>query len=189
MNSTTRDTQKLRVYRAGWALAEKAPERLSLEQARDLVDRALAAYGEKPIARVGDGRRARVARGGYDHVTLPRWSRTTPIVLHEAAHVVMARKGRDDDAAPHGPEYARVFVDLLRRFSGLLETDVTAAFRAQRVRIARTTAAPAMIPATTVKRLVAIRTERHGLMVRLSVLREDEFHLTRVAVAAARAPR
>lgn len=63
-----------------------------------------------------DGRGRRKA-GGWSGwrpgITLPRWSRTRPIVLHEIAHAV-----QPPGTAAHGPEFCRLYLDLVGRWIG-----------------------------------------------------------------------
>jgi hypothetical protein len=78
---------------------------------------------------------------------MPKSTRTVPYVLHEAAHVVVLRSPFGYAAAAHGPVFGRVYADLLRRFAPIADADVTASFRAERVKLARRADAPAMIAA------------------------------------------
>lgn len=61
--------------------------------------------------KVTDGRGRRHACGSRQVIKLPRWSRTTAVVLHECAHGLAADM--------HGPVFAAVYVELLARFAGL----------------------------------------------------------------------
>lgn len=117
------DSQRARVYR--WEQAVVFPGRdalLSLDACRALVEAVyrraepdrVGAPGWTP-PRVGDGRGRRHACGSRKAIELPRWARTTPIVLHECAH------GLAPDG--HGPRFVAAHVALLEHF---LEMDGTA---------------------------------------------------------------
>ena len=66
------------------------------------------------------GPRSFEVRPGYGHrratadrqgvLQMPRWSRSELVVLHEVAHCLTA-----EQYAAHGPEYAGVFLALVRR--------------------------------------------------------------------------
>lgn len=90
---------------------------LSLEACRELVERAYRWHEGAACSRpdwcppvVSDGRGRRHACGSREVIKLPRWSRTTAIVLHECAH------GMSADA--HGPQFVAAYVALLVRFAG-----------------------------------------------------------------------
>jgi putative metallohydrolase (TIGR04338 family) len=86
--------------------------------------------------RVKDGRGTRIARGGWGTgrptVNLPRWARTRLVILHELAHVLTSRPGRE--VAAHGPEFAKTYLELVRRFEPELAPRLRAEFKAGRVR-------------------------------------------------------
>lgn len=113
-----RDGQRSRVYR--WEQEHVLPladRRLSLAQCRELVARVYAA-AERPDGaadwappQVADGRGRRHACGSRQVIKLPRWSRTTAIVLHECAHGLAADM--------HGPVFVAVYIELLVHFAGL----------------------------------------------------------------------
>lgn len=116
MRKKPRDIQKQRLYNweSKWidALSDQRAK-LELHECRRIAGRALARYGLDPAVRVGDGRGARVARGSaWRGITLPRWSRTPTVVLHETAHVICDRL-MGSRASWHGPEFAAVFCDLI----------------------------------------------------------------------------
>jgi hypothetical protein len=81
--------------------------------------------------RVKDGRGCRWARGFRDHVTLPIWARTRPVVLHEMAHAATG-----ENAKHHWP-FAAAYLMLVGTFMGAAARDrLKAEFRKQRVRFA-----------------------------------------------------
>lgn len=113
-----RDFQRARVYR--WERvcvhSDTAPA-MSLDECRALVEQVYVDR-ERPGRRrswspptVTDGRGRRHAGGSREVIKLPRWSRRRTIVLHECAH------GLSDDG--HGPEFMRVYIDLLADFAGM----------------------------------------------------------------------
>jgi len=92
---------------------------------------------------VHDGRRHRRAvaydsrGGGYwgdmvNTISMPRWSRSRMIVLHEIAHLCVPWM-----RAAHGWEFADAYLRLVRHFLGQLKHDqLRDAFRRHRVRYA-----------------------------------------------------
>jgi hypothetical protein len=65
-------------------------------------------------------------------IALPKWARSERVMLHEIAHHAAPR-----DAAAHGPEYARIYVELVRTFMGEKPAArLLAAFEAHRVKVA-----------------------------------------------------
>lgn len=75
-------------------------------------------YPAKTWFTLGDGRRARIARGGHRgysgvYLKLPRWARSEYVVLHELSHGVTPT-----DKAAHGREFARNLLLLVKRWMG-----------------------------------------------------------------------
>lgn len=114
-----RDVQRSKVYR--WEAEHVFPHArtpLDLESCRSLVAAAYR-WHERPDPRdpawappvVTDGRGRRHACGSRAVIKLPRWARTTAVVLHECAH------GMAPDQ--HGPLFVACYVALLERFAGL----------------------------------------------------------------------
>src|SRR5688572_27898103 len=60
---------------------------------------------------VKDGRACRVARGGFNHLVLPRWARQVDVVLHEMAHAATP-------GTKHNWPFAAAFLMLVARFIG-----------------------------------------------------------------------
>jgi putative metallohydrolase (TIGR04338 family) len=69
---------------------------------------------------VGDGRGTRkgLSRTGQNRITLPRQMRRVWVILHELAHQATDSIYGHDGAASHGPEFARVYLMLLRHYLG-----------------------------------------------------------------------
>lgn len=125
-----RDFQRARVYR--WEAEHVFPhagEPLSLEACRALVERAYRwreVPGDDPTwspPRVTDGRGRRHACGSREVIKLPRWSRTTAIVLHECAH------GMADDQ--HGPRFVAAYVTLLVQLAAFDQSYLLATLEAE----------------------------------------------------------
>jgi len=89
---------------------------LPLADCDDLVREVWEDYGLRNPPRVTDGRGRRNACGGNGRIRLPIWARSRAIVLHETAHSLLARKGMRHSIAAHGPEFARLLLDLLARY-------------------------------------------------------------------------
>jgi putative metallohydrolase (TIGR04338 family) len=69
------------------------------------------------------------ARRSTGTVCLAPWARRPHVILHELAHLLTP-----DRHAAHGPEFAKAFIALARRFEPDLAPNLVAEFRAARVR-------------------------------------------------------
>jgi len=137
-----RDSQRSKVY--AWERAHvpdfdgKGTYKLTLRQCEIMINRVWADYRPGEHApRVADGRGCSNAKGGRWRITLPRWARTVPIVLHELAHPLTPHP-----AAPHGPEFVRLFIDLLVRYDEGDKAELLRTARACRLKIGQAQAAP-----------------------------------------------
>lgn len=71
------------------------------------------------------------ATGGGSTITMPPWSRNEMIILHEIAHCLTPSR-----YAPHGPEFAGVFLTLVRHAAGAeVGRRLRERFRENRVRV------------------------------------------------------
>lgn len=148
-----RDSQRGKLYKAE-RLVERGREFGTVEAVEAYLTRCFAQkwfrkhYPEVRYFRVHDGRR-RTKAGGSGHLTisggrcelwLPRWSRFERVVLHELAHGmtdIHEEHERVSGAwwAPHGWQYAKIFLDLVRHFMGAAAGEsLRTSFRAHRVR-------------------------------------------------------
>lgn len=112
---TVRDTQRSAVYAWERALPQWVSRgEMTLAECRALVARVWEDY--RPGAQrpdVVDGRGTRWARGGRSRISLPLWSRSALVVLHETAHSLTT------DNSHHGPDFARLCLDLFERYGGV----------------------------------------------------------------------
>lgn len=118
--SPPRDMQRARLYAAEDGVD---PGRVfdSLAATQEFVDAITnSPYWERITGaprmiavRDGRGRRHACAQQAWfgAEIRLPRWSRSQRIVLHELAHTITP-----DSCASHGPEFARAYLRLVRRF-------------------------------------------------------------------------
>lgn len=85
---------------------------MTLAACEKLIARVWKAYhpGATP-PRVTPGHMARRAMGSRMRIDLPKWSRQQVVVLHETAHSLA--QGWE---AWHGPEFVRLYVELLTRW-------------------------------------------------------------------------
>lgn len=130
------DSQRAKVYNwerahvPGWQPARwcRIDDELSLEDCTALVIQIWKDYhpGQMP-PRVTPGHMARRATGCRERINLPCWARQMPVVLHETAHSLqpmVQRKDAADDpmggrlvsVAWHGPEFVRLYIELLVRY-------------------------------------------------------------------------
>lgn len=134
MGSPVRDTQRQKAYdweRKHLALG-RAPN-LTLSECEELIAKVCERYGV-PKPRLKDGRGCTYARGGEHAITLPLWSRSLVVTLHEVAHTITLR--RHPTVAWHGPEWLRVFCDLLETFAGFSRTHLITTIRESKLRVA-----------------------------------------------------
>lgn len=155
-----RDTQKSKVYSLSFGPTCQLP----LASCGEMVERAYSVYGRKWTGRVHDGGGRRSASGSYSRVSLPKWSRTSDTVLHEAAHGIMQLRF-DNDLAWHGPEFVRVWMNLLEA-EGIVKAPVfRAAAKAARVKIS---------PSTKYDRVPARKVaERDKIVARINAARVE----------------
>ncbi len=126
-----RDSQRHKVYASDRAL-ERHSHRLEDVRAMDRFvrrvwksrrvqaryPRAFEAGGWLGPPGVRDGRGHRNATGGPSLVTMPRWARSTHILLHELAHTICSRHYPRNTIAPHGWQFAECYAYLVKLFMG-----------------------------------------------------------------------
>jgi hypothetical protein len=103
------------------------------------------------------------------------------VVLHEVAHSLI-----DDDLPGHGPEFMRVYIDLLARYCDVPASLSRALATEMRVKVARAATLPSPLPRATIKRLeaiqaeiVALQRESSAIKARLIKLEDEAFRLRR----------
>ena len=134
-----RDSQRSRIYASEKGL-RRGQRFLDMRECQRYVDLVVASpwwqerFGSRSRVQARDGRGRRHA-GAYDHkraITLPRWSRSELIILHELAHIATPL-----EFAAHGPEFARNYLELVRYFMGeRAGARLENAYRENRVRVA-----------------------------------------------------
>jgi hypothetical protein len=113
-----RDTQKQRVYDSEDVIDKTTTVFKNVAEMQEFVDSILQArwfqsrWGRTRIT-VKDGRGRRNACGGYGVIKMPLWSRSRTVILHEVAHCLTP-----NHYAAHGPEFAGVFLFLVRQVMG-----------------------------------------------------------------------
>jgi hypothetical protein len=120
-----RDNQRSAVYAwedrmFGPPMRNNEPK-LSLEECHALMLRAWERYTSNgsrvPTIKDGRGRRRPCYRYDDHSIRLPKHARRPSQVLHETAHAIVRRK-LGETVASHGPEFMRLYMDLLERFAG-----------------------------------------------------------------------
>jgi putative metallohydrolase (TIGR04338 family) len=160
VRQSIRDSQRQKVYDAEDLVFHKSlpPEYETVAECQEFVDHVTASdvwtkvLGVRTWAPVkvrdGRGRRRAGARSEDDELLLPRWSRSRWVILHELAHIAndyIHNFDLDEDTgdleieyttAPHGPEYAGIYLYLVRGFLFVADHDrLEAAFREGKVKI------------------------------------------------------
>jgi hypothetical protein len=113
-----RDSQRSAVYAWEKSLPEWPGEALSLAGCQELVRRVWGDHLHTDAPLVTDGRgRRRACYAPHNHqIRLPRWSRTSLVVLHEVAHAILFVSESPDSRAHHGPEFARLYLNFLHHY-------------------------------------------------------------------------
>ena len=138
-----RDSQKARLYAAEREALHLRPDnfRVTLDEAQALVNKVLRRLPADPaltrlslagrkVIRVEPGRNGGMAYGSL--IRLGVWGRRRAVVLHEVAHCVCGSH------PSHGPDFARIFLKIVRRFWGReAERELRAAFKRHRVKYHR----------------------------------------------------
>lgn len=142
MGSPVRDTQRKKLYTAERFLqypkeGGRAAVRIeTVPEIQAWVDRMIASawwqkrYPHVQRITVKDGRGRRIACAGYRSITLPKWSRSKAVILHEIAHVVTSSR-----VAWHGWEFADNLLKLVGHWVGGEEAELLKqSFKKHRVR-------------------------------------------------------
>jgi putative metallohydrolase (TIGR04338 family) len=131
-----RDSQRSKVYKAERTLDQFYKNGMSIEDVREFVDKIMDSNwlnGKYPRAYVNgkvivkDGRGRRKAGGCFAYITMPKWSRSKLVVLHELAHSITDRQYEGYGVASHGREFCSIYISLIRRW---MSKDVGRALKA-----------------------------------------------------------
>jgi hypothetical protein len=107
---------------------------LTLQECRELVELVCEDYGSKhPMVVLGRGK---TAWGGMVKLTLPTWAHVPAVVLHELTHNLVSNHTTGIGVVGHGPEFVRLFIELLVAYMGLSKTELRAAARNHKVKVA-----------------------------------------------------
>jgi len=138
MKHRPRDSQRKKVYRAGWAVSEEISSQFdNIHDLRDFVDKIFRSKWRKALWRKhslderlhvqvmdGRGRRDACMKNGWKRqyqIIFPRTSRSQLTILHEIAHVLIEEIftiGRGQKVAYHGREFCAILLKLVRRWIG-----------------------------------------------------------------------
>lgn len=142
-----RDSQRARVYaweraQPWWQVARRGSgytevassvvRPLTLAECEKYLSKVLRKAGALPV-RVRDGRGSPNAKGWTTGVQLPVFARSRPVILHEAAHVIASQRGL---FVKHGPEFVRIYLDLVSRHLHVNPGALLASARGARVKVA-----------------------------------------------------
>ncbi len=184
MPATARDTQRQAVYR--WESSiftrDTCGSLLSLAACQELVNAAWRRY--LPITRVPrvlDGRaRRRGCWDGWD-VRLPRATRHAFYVLHEVAHGLLDWHMTDTTYAAHGPEFARLLMEL---WDHHLDAPTIGEMRSlgvrqrpRRVRFARVGEVPRPLTVTAFRQIENLTAEAAACRARLAEIKLEQRRL------------
>lgn len=128
-----RDTQRSKVY----SLRFGPQDELSLAECERLIKNAFTAYGLVWRGHIHDGGGTRTARGGPGRINLPKWARRPDTVLHETAHAILMSKFYVNEYAWHGPEFVRVWMNLLEAAGVVKASEFRKAATLAKVKVSR----------------------------------------------------
>ena len=119
----SRDSQRSALYAWEHRVFQAFPalnRRLSLAECRDYLGRVWHDYrpGTEPPT-LTDGRGRRSACGSRWRIALPVWARKPGVLLHETAHALL-----DGHPEPHGPEFARLFLEMMVHYEGAAAAEI-----------------------------------------------------------------
>jgi len=150
--SNLRDSQRSAVYCWEDKIRKRWPAndlKLTLKQCASLIIKVWDDYRPgQETPKLKDGRGRRRPCGSRWEIKLPRWSRCQIVVLHEIAHSLQQQQPW------HGPEFARLFLELLVHYAGIpaREAKTMAMYqKPRRVRFAQAADVP-KCPSATWKR-------------------------------------
>lgn len=144
-----RDSQRSKLYRAERKALEGLPcdelRGLSVEECQGVIDDIVLSrwwerrYGPMftpPRVKAGQGARWATARHHEHTIVLPLWARKQWVIVHELAHyAVRAPLSPYKDVASHGPEFAKEYLALVKRWIGADEAQkLKASFKEHRVK-------------------------------------------------------
>jgi hypothetical protein len=125
-------------------------EEMTLDECSALIERVWAAYRPNVtrLPTVTPGHNARRATGWRDRIDLPRWARQPAVILHEVAHSLQPPvrwvEGEPGEhlvpVAWHGPEFVRLYIELLVRYhvpARAMRGELLRSARVARIRVGR----------------------------------------------------
>ena len=139
-----RDSQRSKVYQ--WE-KNNVPNlydiEFTLHDCKQLAYKAIWWWLRVPTGYVGtfmpiikDGRGTRKAKGGRKQISLPPWSRTYGVVLHETAHCIIRRMGQHQEDGSHGPVFMRIYIELLTHFRKIDKSKLLKSAKADKIKVA-----------------------------------------------------
>lgn len=147
----TDDGEEMTVYQQRCRIDDE----MSLAECTALVTKVWADYRPDALhtPKVTPGYMARRATGCRDRINLPRWARQPAVILHEVAHslspplcwgirdgVHLPAGGDVVPVAWHGPEFMRLFIELLVRYhlpARGIRGELLRSARAARIKVGR----------------------------------------------------
>ena len=129
-----RDFQRGLVYQSEKAICQiLEPAILSQDECRDLVSEAIWSEGflslrVRVIFTNFQSGKAMKRLGNYI-IKLPPFACRKYYVLHEVAHILQFQNADWRDRAPHGPEWRKIYLKLLHRFTPEFAEGLEIAFR------------------------------------------------------------
>lgn len=137
----TRDTQKRKVYEFGWNIGKTFPEldvKLDPSEVQEFVDKAFSRYSTKSTPTVtfrADGNQSWYRPREHRIQIMKSWGCTPEVVCHEVAHALIHKEWNcryeldrgwyNHTCAAHGPEFVKVFTELMKWYLRTLKVSQT----------------------------------------------------------------
>lgn len=120
-----RDSQRSKVYEAQDCLKLKGVQFTSIEEMQTYTDKLTNSAwwkrrypGRRFIIEPQRSNCSAMARGDGYTISMPKWAWNEMILLHEIAHHAKDRMYGHRGSAPHGREFAKTFLELVRHKMG-----------------------------------------------------------------------
>jgi len=164
--STARDSQRSALYAWERRLPGWPGEVLPLGACQETIRAVWGDYlrTAAPLVTDGRGRRSACYVPESHQIRLPRAARAVFVVLHETAHGIVRQT--IPTAAHHGPQFARLYLNLLHRYAGVGLSRARALATHQQprqVHFAPLAAVPALLP-TNRRRPAGVVARRDALL-------------------------
>ncbi len=162
----SRDSQRSKVYE--WERPYHK-NTLTLSECQALVEEVFKKYSlEAPRVADGRGRSSACYKPGIHVICIPVWARKHSIVLHECAHGLVDKI--EPELAWHGPEFARVYAQLLAHYKYDTLSDIITSLKNKNIKVARAADKWTPMARGAVTRILALREQIESINCQILAL-------------------